>query len=424
MGADCFPKDVSVEKALFWGSFTDHCERASEGSLEDRIVHVIMAILEVLPIIGQIVALVELLIIGCVAPQAKTPLTSRKLTPLLPEPTSLDIMQRFWQERVCSFKISHGTNSLYLSHFRQHGIGATYPPALEGMIARIRDVWGRHQLDVAPKTQYFCDFERRYDLAHQTKRVAFSFSANERITQEFTLGARQGGEWIRELRRFVIDARNNRQKLTDDEWGVILEVRTFIQVLDALPALIVRVHAGSADLVKQYGYRAPLFSTQDGFINHVKRVCPQWEDPVRLSSYLEGTLLPDLQREQAQQREKYEITINDSIAPEQLEFELVGGRRQPFSADYPKLAFDEPVTLSRDEAFKLRIDLTGFSYRKEYEDSRFTYDYDHSSRKTTVTRRRLAEEDRVDLALRNEMRAMRKAWLRAFNCDQVPLEEI
>jgi hypothetical protein len=333
-------------------------------------------------------------------------------------------MQRFWRDQVSSFKICHGTNSLYLSHFKQHGISATYPAALEGMVTKIGRVWENHTQDIAPKTAYFRDFERRYDQARLSKQVAFSFSADRSITHEFTLGARQGGEWIRELRHFTREARAKERLLTADERQTVLEVTSFIQVLDSLPALIVKVHAGCSDLVRQYGWNRPLFSTFEGFSNHVKEQCAQWEDPAQLSSYLDETLLPELQSQQEEYRKKYEITVNTAIAPQHLEFELVGGRRQPFSKDYPRLAFDSPVALSSEEMLKLRIDLTGFSYRDEYLDSRFECHYDSHSQQTTVTRKKLTERDHQDLALRNERREMRKAWLRTFNCDLIPLEEI
>lgn len=49
--------------ALLWGNFVGHCKKAGQGSLGDRIVHVLIAAIEFLPIISQISSICEKLII-------------------------------------------------------------------------------------------------------------------------------------------------------------------------------------------------------------------------------------------------------------------------------------------------------------------------------------------------------------------------
>jgi hypothetical protein len=52
------------QNALSWVYFMEHCKKAGEGSLGNRIVHILIAIAELLPIIGQIASIFEKLIIN------------------------------------------------------------------------------------------------------------------------------------------------------------------------------------------------------------------------------------------------------------------------------------------------------------------------------------------------------------------------
>ena len=56
-------KVYSFENALLWGNFIVHCNKAKKGQLGHRIVHVIIAAVEFLPVIGQIASLFEMLIV-------------------------------------------------------------------------------------------------------------------------------------------------------------------------------------------------------------------------------------------------------------------------------------------------------------------------------------------------------------------------
>lgn len=55
--------NYSCKNALLWGNFAGHCKKAGEGSLGNRIVHVLIAAIEFLPIISQISSICEKLII-------------------------------------------------------------------------------------------------------------------------------------------------------------------------------------------------------------------------------------------------------------------------------------------------------------------------------------------------------------------------
>lgn len=57
--------DYTVKNALSWGNFMGHCNGASQGPWSGRVVHVIIAALEVIPIVSQIISLFELCIVKC-----------------------------------------------------------------------------------------------------------------------------------------------------------------------------------------------------------------------------------------------------------------------------------------------------------------------------------------------------------------------
>lgn len=54
--------DYTCKNALLYGNFNKHCELAKTGNLKDRFVHGLILMALVLPIIGQIAALFEMLI--------------------------------------------------------------------------------------------------------------------------------------------------------------------------------------------------------------------------------------------------------------------------------------------------------------------------------------------------------------------------
>lgn len=62
-------EEYNIKNALLWGQFLGHCNRVKQSDWKGRCIHVIFAFLEVLPIVGQIISLFELLIIKscCVA---------------------------------------------------------------------------------------------------------------------------------------------------------------------------------------------------------------------------------------------------------------------------------------------------------------------------------------------------------------------
>lgn len=51
------------EKAFLWGNFMEHCKQASEGTWNQRAVHVVIAAFEFLPIFSQIFSIFEKLIV-------------------------------------------------------------------------------------------------------------------------------------------------------------------------------------------------------------------------------------------------------------------------------------------------------------------------------------------------------------------------
>lgn len=67
------------KNALLWGNFNEHRKAARQGTLGNRIVHALIALAELLPIIGQISSIFEKLIVaGCLSPSDKKPDLSNK----------------------------------------------------------------------------------------------------------------------------------------------------------------------------------------------------------------------------------------------------------------------------------------------------------------------------------------------------------
>src|ERR1700733_7612011 len=56
-------EDYTWENAILWGNFKGHCKKANEGTFGHRVVHVLIAAVELLPIIGQIASIFETIII-------------------------------------------------------------------------------------------------------------------------------------------------------------------------------------------------------------------------------------------------------------------------------------------------------------------------------------------------------------------------
>lgn len=57
--------DYTWENALLWGNFIEHCKRVKEEtSLQGRVIHVLIAAIELLPIISQISSLFEMIIVN------------------------------------------------------------------------------------------------------------------------------------------------------------------------------------------------------------------------------------------------------------------------------------------------------------------------------------------------------------------------
>ena len=75
-------KEYSFTKAMLWGNFREHAYAVTQkGSLGHRTVHLIIAAAEVLPIIGQIVSLAEMILVSrlkSIQPLNPTPSEERK----------------------------------------------------------------------------------------------------------------------------------------------------------------------------------------------------------------------------------------------------------------------------------------------------------------------------------------------------------
>jgi len=66
------------KNALLWGNFSGHCKQATKGSLGNKAVHGLTAFLEFFPVIGQIVSIIEKVVVTNLATTPSDP--SKKLT--------------------------------------------------------------------------------------------------------------------------------------------------------------------------------------------------------------------------------------------------------------------------------------------------------------------------------------------------------
>jgi|GEM_PF-3856219 len=75
--------NYSWRNAFLWGNFIGHCKKAGQGSLGNRIVHILIAAIELLPIISQISSIFEKLIIDNFSSSSSSkpqPLTAKQVS--------------------------------------------------------------------------------------------------------------------------------------------------------------------------------------------------------------------------------------------------------------------------------------------------------------------------------------------------------
>ncbi len=249
-------------------------------------------------------------------------------------------IEQFWQQDINAFALSHGTTSLYAAHFKRHGISATYPAELHEIIAKVIRLWSAHENRV-PKTGYFRLFKQRYDASMAQKRVAFSFSADPEITEEYTTGARgHGGEWMREIRNFLRDVLEHKHLFTHEEQETLSQMRALSEVLRLVPPMIVEIPAGTEAfrrLMFGRGGRNSPFMQQHFFVDFVKSGC-DWRNPQALSTFLNNhrTLIG---REKSKLSQGYEVTVEFEVPARDLRFRLVG--RIPTQAMLDRLSPQE-----------------------------------------------------------------------------------
>jgi len=344
---------------------------------------------------------------------------------------AIQMIAQFWKEHVESFKICHGTTSLYRPHFQKHGLSTRYPEALKPFIGKVRALWTNHAQTVMAKSGYFLEFEQRYDNAKKTDTIAFSFSARPSTTEEFTVGARHGGEWIRELRNFLRELRSKKDiVLTDVEKRTVAELQALIDLMHVVPAMAVKINAGCPDIEHVFSLWTPFVSLEK-FIEQMQRRFPDWKNCVALSGYLHSSVLQRIEHEKEQLQKDYEIALNDPVCADHLEFELIGGQKKepsiPQKRDYPAMTFDQPTRLLLKDVCKLKIlTETGCSAHEEYQDSVFECKYadPNSWEVWMVTRRKKGEKDAETIAVAEEKRQMRIEWLRRFGCEDLMKEYV
>jgi len=62
--------DYTWKNALFWGNFIGHCKKIKEGRLGNRLIHLLIAAAELLPIVSQIASIAETILVKTVKKNA------------------------------------------------------------------------------------------------------------------------------------------------------------------------------------------------------------------------------------------------------------------------------------------------------------------------------------------------------------------
>jgi len=311
-------------------------------------------------------------------------------------------IKQFWEQHIASFEVCHGTTSLYYNHFKEQGLNASYPQPLVDLIEKVRTLWKNHQ-DIKPVSGYFLWFLNRFDNAQASNTVEFSFSANQQVQQQFTTGSRHGGEWMRELRGFVVKALAREHLFSPDEKLVLKEAQALIDVVSELPVMKVKINATCSQLANMIGEKS-LFLPLEKFKNYVEKNCVGME----IQSYLDKKVLPALYTEKRQLLDRDELVLTQAVSSEFLSFEFietVSTKKTPHPLDYPQLEFDQPSILNVDEIIKLSIDRSGLSNLDEYNDSRFDVE---------VLKNNLYHVTRKTSSEQNIEKEFRKKWLVAF----------
>lgn len=249
---------------------------------------------------------------------------------------SLAVIEEFWHQHIEPLELSHGTTSLYQSHFQRHGISHRYPAPLANVITKIRKVWSDHAHQI-PKTGYWELFEERYDHALANQRVAVSFSADPRVTEEYTKGARgYGGEWMRELRfTFIPEVLKQRELFSAEELEIISDADTLSDVMHSVPPMVVKMPMWDLPwhVRLSVDVAAPIMPL-DSFVAHVQSQT-EWLNPRRLRNYLTIHALPTIERVY----KHYEIPISHPIPAEKLRYEV--GSMPRFRRDLSRSPFTE-----------------------------------------------------------------------------------
>jgi hypothetical protein len=59
------PQEYTWSNALLWGNFLGHCRKAQKSWGCNRVIHILVAVIQAIPIIGQIASIFEKLIVNC-----------------------------------------------------------------------------------------------------------------------------------------------------------------------------------------------------------------------------------------------------------------------------------------------------------------------------------------------------------------------
>jgi hypothetical protein len=93
-------KDYTLKNALLYGIFYGHCKKATQGSLANRTVHVIIAGLELLPIFSQIASVFEMLIIARFIKPSQTTLQTPTSFEVFKNRCLSDLPERIKQQQL------------------------------------------------------------------------------------------------------------------------------------------------------------------------------------------------------------------------------------------------------------------------------------------------------------------------------------
>jgi len=291
----------------------------------------------------------------------------------------------FWENEIANRYIYHGSHIIYRNHIEKYGFNSNKP--LERITQRMINFYNRNcrKANLSGGVGlYFDQFIQRY----QSNQTAVSFTMKTSTANEFSVGARSGGEWIYVLRKFTsnLEYEDVRGTITlnHEDREDLKYCRELISIIDSLASMRIKVKCSCSDFDN---HPALFLGSFESFQNKIiKRFHPSELSNIEtvFTTIREGWTNP-----------AYETTISLPIGSKNIEFEVDVGENPEEALNQlengspsekqteedlkkqgiPILHFDERQKLSIRDVVKLKIlAQTNTSELDFYKDSIFAYE--------------------------------------------------